>query len=303
MNYFILFSLFNICFFNDLGTKANLKHNNDKILLSITAQQPINHELIKVEGGFYIMGDSLDKNAVPHQVELSIFYISAYETTVSQYKQFIEETHYLTKAEKDRLAEGKNFNCKTSDYYLTWKHLSNCDTIPESMYCLPVTNINYDDALAYCQWLSKKTGQYYTLPSEAQWEYAAKGGGNSKNYIYIGSNKAEDVMELAKNSLKDSNRNYNDCVGKKLANELGIYNMAGGVRELCLDAARKYETTLNKNPIQTNLYEKSGAGAIRVLRGGHRESSIKYGKAYIRGQHIQEFYYHNVGFRVVMIPK
>ncbi len=283
---------------------TNPKHNRNKSIASeylfvdsavakeIMSSYP---KLVEVEGGFFLMGDSINKPI--HKVELPSFYIGKYEVTVGQFKQFIDETFYVTKSDEEQLLRQKqDLPCK----YPNWKQFDNCDSIPQSLYCLPVVNINYDDALAYCDWLSKKLGRKYTLPSEAQWEYAAKGGQKSKNFKYIGSNDAKNVMEL-----KKSNGSYHydnqTCVGNMLPNELGIYNMAGGVKEWCLDAKRNYDASLNKNPVQTKLYGKE-LSAQRVVRGGYFYSDAKRGYPTYRETGIQELYNHNTGFRVVMIP-
>ncbi|WP_177217511.1 formylglycine-generating enzyme family protein [Thermoflexibacter ruber] len=255
-------------------------------------------ELIEVAGGIFMMGDS--SNQPIHKVELSSFYIGKYEVTVGQFKQFIDETHYRTRADKEQVGY-TNGGDATRCVVPNWQQFENCDTIPPSLYCLPVVKVSYLDALAYCIWLSKKSGKKYTLPSEAQWEYAARGGQKSKNFKYIGSNNAQEVMEL-KTYIGLSPGENKTCVGQMLPNELGVYNMAGGVREWCLDAEQEYDIKLNKNPVQAKLYGK-GVDAIRVIRGGCYLSSTKYGIASFRDSGPQDAYNETIGFRVVMIPE
>lgn len=256
-------------------------------------------ELIEVEGGIFMMGDS--SNQPIHKVELSSFYIGKYEVTVGQFKQFIDETHYETASNKyQEIYYKKNYNKPCG--YPNWQQFQNCDTIPPSLYCLPVSKVNYLDALVYCKWLSKKLGKKYTLPSEAQWEYAAKGGKKSKNFKYIGSNDAKEIMELRPYKMNAFNDNYT-CVGHLLPNELGIYNMAGSVREWCLDGDWEYEASLDKDPIQTKLYGK-GMEAGRVVRGACYLSSAKAdGIATYRDGGNQGLYGYTTGFRVAMIPE
>ncbi|TAE73224.1 MAG: hypothetical protein EAZ85_07560 [Bacteroidetes bacterium] len=147
----------------------------------------------------------------------------------------------------------------------------------------PVERVSWFDAVAFTEKLSMLTGKKYSLPSEAQWEYAAKGGRLSKGYTYAGSNNIDEVACYSKNSL-DKGEKHADYgthnVGRYKPNELGIYDMSGNVFEWCLDEYE--EKVISKipdnflNPMYVNgnilnsitFDNKNRANNPIVLRGG-----------------------------------
>ena len=211
-----------------------------------------------VEGGTFTMGDTWgggDSDEKPtHKVTFTYnFYIGKYETTFDEYDAFCEAT-------------GRS---KTRDYY-GWGRETR-----------PVIYVSWFDAIAYCNWLSEKeklpkaydsngnlldkNGSIttdpskvvgYRLPTEAEWEYAARGGKKSKGYRYSGSDNVDEVAWYDPNS-----GGMTQEVGKKAPNELGIYDMSGNVWEWCSDMFRDYSSSA-----QTNPYNNSGSD--RVIRGG-----------------------------------
>ena len=97
-------------------------------------------------------------------------------------------------------------------------------------------HVSWEDAAGYCKWLSKKTGDNYRLPTEAEWEYAAKGGHNRNRYPYSGSIVIKDVAWYEKNAGSKTHP-----VGQKQSNSLGIFDMSGNVWEWCSDVySKKY---------------------------------------------------------------
>lgn len=200
-------------------------------------------EMVFVGSGQFLMG-SRDKSGEAdekpsHSVQLDAFYIGKTEVTNRQWRYFCQETNRTFP--KDFPKNG------LEDY--------------------PVTNITRKDAIEYCEWLSKKTKQKYRLPTEAEWEYAARGGGKSQNFIYSGSNYPTKVAWFNGFSLRP--------VMRKNPNELGLYDMSGGVWEWCSDYYSKdyYQLCyqLNKRKPADNPLNR--IGNMGVLRGGDYRSS------------------------------
>ena len=194
--------------------------------------------MVYVEGGTFLMGTNKDKyrefdEENVHLVKLDDFYIGKTEITIAQFAKFVEETNYKTDAEikgrsyiwddeKALMVEKENVN---------WRCNELGELINENDYSYyPVVYISWQDATAFCNWLSEKTGKKYSLPTEAQWEYAAKGGKLTKGYLYSGSN---DLNEVRCASLP--------CSSNCVANELGLFDMSGGVSEWCRDSYAEYE--------------------------------------------------------------
>ena len=122
---------------------------------------------------------------------------------------------------------------------------------------LPVENVNYSDALEFCAKLSRMTGRRFTLPTEAEWEYAARGGHKATNTKYSGSSSVNDVAWY-----EDNSGNRTHPVGSLRPNELGIYDMSGNVWEWCLDWYGDYSSSSQTDP------KGPSTGNSRVQRGG-----------------------------------
>lgn len=204
-------------------------------------------EMVPVYGGTFSMGsDAGDNDEKPvHSVTISSFQMGKYEVTIGQYQNIM----------------GSN-----SSWYLDG------DEDPMS----PIVNISWDNAVAFCNKLSEREGLQkvytisdgsvsadflkngYRLPTEAEWEYAARGGASSHGYIYSGSSDLNMVAWHIDNSSSSI-----QPVGGKAPNELGIYDMSGNVREWCWDYYQnKYISLPSINP--TGPYINS----YRVIRGG-----------------------------------
>ena len=228
-------------------------------------------DMVKVQAGKFTMGaTSEQKDEKPgiresptHEVEVKSFMIGKYPVTVAEFREFINATHYKTDAENNGGSfiyyKGKD-NVKIEwhlDSSVTWKNGTTTKERPASEDNHPVVNVSWNDAMAYCKWLSEKKGKHYRLPSEAEWEYAARGGNQSKKYKYSGSNNIEDVAWCEEKFGSNTHP-----VGKKKANELGIYDMSGNVWVWCSD----YYSDYTEEAIQ---YPKGPeTGISRILRGG-----------------------------------
>ena len=194
-------------------------------------------EMVFVKGGTFQMGsnDGEDDEKPVHTVKVGDFWIGKYEVRMVEFKKFIDVTGYMTNGEKfskwisDQayLSSGIKLDEREPD----WQQDENGKKRKEEEYSIyPVVKISYNDAISYCEWLSQKTGKKYRLPTEAEWEYAARGGNLSKGYKYAGSNNLDEVGWHKENS--GERLHY---IGQKKPNELGLYDMSGNAREWCMD--------------------------------------------------------------------
>ena len=157
----------------------------------------------------------------------------------------------------------------------------------------PVERVSYDDALAFCHRLSELTHLTFTLPTEAQWEYAARGGhkASASPSLFAGDDSIAAVGWYADNS--DSTTH---TVAQKKANELGLYDMTGNVFEWCLDWYAPY----NANPVADPVGPASGSE--RVSRGGSWKHTPTFCRASVRACSTPDTRYNLLGIRVAMLP-
>jgi sulfatase modifying factor 1 len=200
-------------------------------ILNLQAQTtiPDKPEVVVVQGGTFTMGSSVEKNETPHSVTLSSYSIGKYPVTVGQYKKYCTATGTA-------MPEAPSWGWND-------KH--------------PIVNVNYNDAVSYCNWLGEEYGGDWRLPTEAQWEFAARGGTKSQRFTYSGSNDLDEVAWYADNAGGKT-----QAVGRKKANELGLYDMNGNVWEWCEDWYGDYDATAQTNP------KGATSDSRRVLRGG-----------------------------------
>lgn len=135
----------------------------------------------------------------------------------------------------------------------------------------PVERVSWNEVQEYIQKLNSQTGKNYRLPTEAEWEYAARGGKASKGYNYSGSNSLSAIAWFSDNSGGKTNP-----VGTRKPNELGIYDMTGNVSEFCSDWNGAYDSGHATNPIG------AASSSTRVHRGGCLQNSMHDGAHYFR---------------------
>jgi formylglycine-generating enzyme required for sulfatase activity len=160
---------------------------------------------------------------------------------------------------------------------------------------LPVERVSWEDAQVFIATLNKKSGQQYRLPTEAEWEYAARGGNQSKGYQYSGSNDLKEVAWYDENS-----NNKTHPVGDLKPNELGLFDMSGNVWEWCQDwYDQKYYEFCKKNEVLVNPVGPD-KGFSRVLRGGGWSGSPQLCRAAYRYYLEPAYRNGSLGFRLAL---
>ncbi len=222
-------------------------------VFKVTVSKNIAPQMVFVKGGTFKMGseDGPDNEKPIHDVTVSDFYMGKYEVTIEQYMQFVDETNsnYPEWLEKGN-SYNINENGQNKDFYKNFV----------DDYTKPIVGVSWNNATAYCKWLNKKTGEIYSLPTEAQWEYAA--GGGSTHNKWAGTNKENELKNYAWYSSNSNSTTHK--VGTKKPNELGIYDMSGNVWEWCED---KWHDNYKNAPKDGSAWE-FGNSSYRVYRGG-----------------------------------
>ncbi len=220
-------------------------------------------ELLRVPAGSFAMGE--------HQVTLREFFIGKYAVTNSQWQAVMK-------------AKGS----------------ANCDKKFQGDL-QPVVGVSWHEARAFCAKVQQQTGKAVRLPTEAEWEYAARGGDRSNGYEYAGSNNLGEVGWYSDNS-----GSVTHPVGQKKANELGIYDMSGNVWEWCLDEwhdsyADKPENLKKQgNQAWGDLNVDENDNRSRLLRGGSWNYSGRNCRAASRNGFNARAQYNGIGFRLLL---
>lgn len=154
----------------------------------------------------------------------------------------------------------------------------------------PVEQVSWEDIQVFIKKLNKLTGQSYRLLTEAEWEYAARGGQQSQGHKYAGSNKLKDVGWYAENSYGETKP-----VGQKYPNEIGIHDMSGNVDEWVED---QWHETYGRAPRDGSAWLGSRQNANRVIRGGSWGKDASSCRVSYRGYHDQSGRHSFIGFRL-----
>ena len=191
-------------------------------------------DMVRITGGSFTMGckdaqrdgNCADDEKPSRTVQVAAFSLGRYEVTQAQWRAVMGENP---------------------------SYFKNCDNCP-------VENVSWNDIQEFLQKLNALTGKKYRLPSEAEWEYAARGGNQSRGYLYSGSNDPKEVAWFSENSGSKT-----QPVGGKKPNELGLYDMSGNVWEWCED---DWHGTYQGAPTDSRPWVDRPRGGSRVLRGG-----------------------------------
>jgi len=235
------------------------------------------------------------------------FYMGAHEVTVGQFRRFVEDMEYKTDSQKDPIgAVGIDPATRETQWKseYSWRNPGFQQTDDH-----PVVNVSWNDAVRFCRWLSNREGREFTLPTEAQWEYACRAGtttryacGDDPETLVCMDNVADGTagaMFPERNAIAAADGYvFTAPVGQFQSNAFGLYDMHGNVWEWCADW---YESTYYRNSPKDNPPgPKSGRG--RVLRGGSWLSGPVFARSSYRGWYSPTVRYFTAGFRVCGKP-
>ena len=240
-------------------------------------------EIVLVEGGEFPMGSGygeIDEEPV-HKVRLSDYYIGRYEVTNDEYCAFLN-LRLPGKRELDTWINTTNDNFDIQKAGKTY-------FVVQDKGSYPVTQVSWYGASAYCEWLRQLTGEPYRMPTEAEWEFAARGGRKTHQYVYAGSKDVGEVAWFAWNSEKEKHE-----IGTLKQNELTLYDMNGNVQEWCNDwyGEKYYEEMEIDGPSGP---EK---GHECVVRGGSWNLEMEYTRNEDRNKYSPNNKSTTIGFRV-----
>lgn len=227
-------------------------------------------DLVWVEGGSFTMGSndargverSYESTRPEHRVSVAGFYMGRFEVTQAQWKAVTDET------------PAKFGGGMASD-------------------SLPVEQVSWEEAQRFVTLLSQMTGHRFRLPSEAEWEFAARGGLRSQGNPYAGCDRARMGAFAWFCANSDG---HTHPVGRLKPNELGLYDMSGNVAEWCSDWMSPYSADAQSNP------RGPRTGDSRILRGGHYNSTSPACAVFDRGWYVPSGKTEYYGLRVLMEP-
>ena len=254
----------------DKVTKPSENTNSPykKHQLSKASEKQLLADMVWVEGGSFLMGSDAptarNRENTVHTVNLDGFYIG-----------------------------------KTEVQALLWEEIMGWNTAYFTCDTCPINNISWFNVQVFIERLNNATGLKFRLPTEAEWEYAAKGGQQSKGFIYSGSNNIADVAWYQANS-----KNKSHPVALKQPNELGLYDMTGNLWEFCQDDMER--NTYSKQPRTNPLFLRSTDPkhkTMKVIRGSGYEFGPDESEVYRRDGATNNVRMPDIGFRLALSKK
>lgn len=236
--------------------ETRILKGNANMEVVVGSMSKVTFKMIYVDGGTFDMGDNSFGNST-HKVTLSPFYIA--ETVVTQ---------------------------------ALWKTVMNWNLFDFEGACNPAENVSWGYCQNFIENLNKMTGLNFRLPTEAEWEFAARGGNCSNHTLYSGSNNIDDVAWYRGNS-----GSVTHPVALKKPNELGLFDMSGNVWEWCEDFYEPYMSNNQVNPHGPKF------GSKRVVRGGSWDYLERYCQVSFRHSYAQNMLFDGLGLRLAMSVK
>jgi len=327
---FVLFLVLNLCGTVAAQNKNIEKKENDAGKVTDIVTNSIGIKMVLIPSGEFMMGslDSADElvkifyaygtpkratfeDTYPrHLVRITKpFYLGMYPVTKGQFCQFVNDTGYKTDSEKGAILTGalgidpKTGRGETSAKY-SWKNAGF-----EQSDDHPVINVSWNDAVAFCEWLSRKENKTYRLPTEAEWEYACRAGTDTRYYSGDDPETLARVSNVADAAARvkfpewttistDDGYVFTSPVGQFEANTFNLYDMHGNVWQWCSDW---YEPEYyGSSPIDNPTGPSSGSA--RVIRGGAWNALSYYVLSASRRRRTPEYRDIGIGLRVVRTP-
>jgi sulfatase modifying factor 1 len=272
-------------------------------------------KLLQIPPGKFVMGSpetesGRNKDEVQHTVTISKpFYMGVTHVTVDQYAAFAKESGYKTDAEKKGESVGLEFKDETMVAAVikgcSWRNPGFAQKGDH-----PVVHISWNDAQAFCEWLSKKSGQTVVLPTEAQWEYACRAGSKTAYPWGVSPKGGNGWVNIADQNYKskipkapatsqffgwDDGFVFTSPVASFKPNAYGLYDMIGNAWQWCQDRYGAYDKLATTDPIG------AGNGYSRVLRGGSWGAGPDICRSAFRDWYSPANKIENNGFRVVVV--
>ena len=223
----------------------------------------VKFDMVAVEGGTFMMGGEEQKSQVIREDELPV-----HEVTLDSFKiGKLEVTQALWEAVMGYVPYGN----QGPDY--------------------PIGNVSWYDVQAFIRQLNALTGRKFRLPTEAEWEYAARGGKKSRGYLFAGSNFPQGVAQYGYDDMRTR------MVARYSPNELGLYDMSGNAWEWCQDRPAPYESEAQENPAGPT---ETALGDVRVMRGGSVATAADKCRVSNRNEFHASNFRTTIGFRLAL---
>ncbi len=261
----LLILFFLVCHVSSGKTASSALEQDSRI-------QEIAQDMVFVKGGCFHMGnvftEEFPREKPVHEVCLDDYYLGKHEVTVREFKQFVERTGYMTEAEQQDGCHSWEGNGESKKMEFNWRNAGFLQTRNDPVVC-----VSWNDAGQYIRWLNEKSGKDYRLPTEAEWEYAARSRGKDFQFSWGKGEPSDNIADkTARKELlgEISGQEYDDGyvftspVGSFRANEEGLYDMSGNVYEWVSDWADSeyYRVSPKYNPAGPE------EGKAKVMRGG-----------------------------------
>ncbi len=290
---------------NSLGMKLVLVPAGEFLMGSSQEEIALWNDWFRRQG---LKNFNIDEEGPQHRVRITRpFYLGAHHVTVGQFRKFVAETGYATTAEREKGAAGVDLGTGKFNFRAdrSW-HAPGFEQTDEH----PVVCVSWLDAVAFCEWLGRKEGAAYRLPTEAEWEYACRAGTTTRYWCGNDHQRLAEVANVADAAAKarfpdwkytlTANDGYvfTSPVGSFRPNPFGLYDMHGNAFQWCADRydAKYYDESPAEDPQGPDL------GNLRVVRGVSWFGRPSAARSAARNKFVPDFRSDLLGFRIARTP-